>query len=391
MKKIIRNYGIFMLFQGLAISFFFGTYQLFLVEKGLSLLEINLLNGCFMLANFLFEIPTGVIADFFGRKISVIIGLWIYALSFLIYFLSDYFWQFLVAEIIGALAVTCISGALESLVVDALNLEGGQNHFNRLFRKGEIRNIGVLIGVVIGSYVGQFNLAWPWMLSAIAFACLALLSNFLFVKDSGQIKENKGRNLIAVKKIAQDSISYGFKNKRLMFIVSFAAILSFSVQPINMYWPIIFKNDFNLPVKFMGFIFAASVLIIYGASQLSELWQKRIKCEKKAIFFSQIFTILGILGCYFFLDLSLFIIFFLIHEGGRGLFSPLYRSYVNKSINDKNRATVLSFESMLIKAGAGLGLIFSGLIADNFGILNSWFIGAFILTAGISWFLFKSR
>lgn len=380
-----------MLFQGLAISFFFGTYQLFLVEKGLSLLEINLLNGCFMLANFLFEIPTGVIADFFGRKRSVIIGLWLYALSFLIYFLSDYFWQFLVAEIFCALAFTCISGALESLVVDALNSESKQSHFNRLFRKAEIRSVGVLIGVIIGSYVGQFNLAWPWMLSAIAFSLLALLSNFLFIKDEGQIKESKGRNLIAVKKIAQDSISYGFKNKRLMFIVSFAAILAFSIQAINMYWPILFKNDFNLPVKFMGFIFAASVLIIYGASQLSELWQKRIKCEKKAIFFSQIFTILGIFGCYFFLDLSLFIVFFLIHEGGRGLFSPLYRSYVNKSINDKNRATVLSFESMLTKAGAGLGLIFSGLIADNFGILNSWFISAVILTAGISWFLFKSR
>lgn len=391
MKKIIRNYGIFMLFQGLAISFFFGTYQLFLVEKGLSLLEINLLNSCFMLANFLFEIPTGVIADFFGRKRSVIIGLWLYALSFLIYFLSDYFWQFLVAEIIGALAATCISGALESLVVDALNVEGGQNYSNRLFRKAEIRSIGVLIGVIIGSYVGQFNLAWPWMLSVIAFSFLALLSNFLFVKDAGQIKESEGRNLIAIKKIAQDSISYGFKNKRLMFIVSFAAILAFSVQPINMYWPILFKDNFNLPVKFMGFIFAASILIIYGASQLSELWQKRVKCEKKAIFFSQVFTILGIFGCYYFLDLSLFIVFFLIHESGRGLFSPLYRSYVNKSINDKNRATVLSFESMLTKAGASLGLIFGGLIADNFGILNSWFINAVILTMGISWFLFKNK
>ena len=380
-----------MLFQGLAISFFFGTYQLFLVEKGLSLLEINLLNGCFMLANFLFEIPTGVIADFFGRKLSVIIGLWLYAISFLIYFLSDYFWQFIVAEIIGALAMTCISGALESLVFDALHPQDQQNHSHRLFRQAEIRNIGVLIGVVIGSYVGQFNLAWPWMLSVIAFSFLALLSNFLFIKDPGQITESKGRNLIAIKKIAQDSISYGFKNKRLMFIVAFAAILAFSVQPINMYWPILFKNNFNFPVKFMGLIFAASILIIYGASQLSKLWQKRIKCEKKALFFSQIFTILGVFGCYFFLDLSLFIVFFLIHEGGRGLFSPLYRYYVNNSINDKNRATILSFESMLTKAGAGLGLIFSGLIADNLGILNSWLISAIILTMGISWFLFKNQ
>jgi MFS family permease len=391
MKKIIRNYSIFMLFQGLAISFFFATYQLFLLEKGLSLLEINILNGSFMLANFLFEIPTGVIADYFGRKRSVIIGLWVFAFSFLIYFLSDHFWQFLVAEIIGAIAATCISGALESLVVEAINEEEEQNNYEPLFRKGEIKNIGILIGVVIGSYVGQFNLAWPWMLSVISFSLLALLSNFLFKKDESPVREAGVRNFVAIKKIAQDSISYGFKNKRLMLIVSFSAILSFAIQPINMYWPILFKENFNVEVKFIGLIFAAIILSIYGASQLSKLWQKRIKCEKNAIFFSQIFTILGIFGCYFFLDLSLFIISLLIHEGGRGLFTPLYRAYINKSINNKNRATVLSFESMLIKAGAGLGLVFSGLIADHWGILNSWLISAVILIIGTSWFLFKNK
>ena len=123
-RKIIKNYVAFMFFDSLAISFFFGTYQLFLTQKGLSLLEINLLNCCFMFSSFLLEIPTGAIADFLGRKRSVIIGLWFYSISFLIYFLSDNFWQFLLAEIIGAFAVSCISGALEALVVDSLNYHG---------------------------------------------------------------------------------------------------------------------------------------------------------------------------------------------------------------------------------------------------------------------------
>ena len=89
--KIIRNYATFVTLEGLAISFFFTTYQLFLQEKGLSLSEINLLNCGFMVASFLFEILTDAITDFFGRKRSVIIGLWLFSLSFLIYFLSDNF------------------------------------------------------------------------------------------------------------------------------------------------------------------------------------------------------------------------------------------------------------------------------------------------------------
>lgn len=391
MKKIIRNYQVFMLFQGLAISFFFGTYQLFLVQKGLSLLEINLLNCCFMIANFLFEIPTGAIADFFGRKRSVIIGLWIYAFSFLVYFFSDCFWQFLIAEILGALAATCVSGALESLAVDEIYEKGEKSDSDLLFRKAEIRGFGVLIGVIIGSYVGGFNLALPWALSALAFALLALLTKFLFNETKLPRPKEKGLQFLAIRQIVRDSISYGLKNKRLMLMVSFAAVLTFTFQAINMYWPIVLKDNFDLPVKYMGLIFAGIVLITYSASQLSKLWQKRIKCEKKAIFFSQIFSLLGIIGCYFFLDLSWFIVFFLIHEGGRGLFSPLYRSYINKSIDNKNRATILSFESMLLKAGAALGLIVSGFLADGFGILNAWLFSAFVLSVSIIWFWLKNK
>lgn len=391
MKKVIRNYQIFMLLQGLAISFFFGTYQLFLVQKGLSLLEINLLNCCFMVANFLLEIPTGAIADFFGRRRSVIIGLLVYSFSFLVYFFASSFWYFLIAEVLGALAATCVSGALESLVVEEIYQKGERNNSDTLFRKAEIRNVGVLIGVMIGSYVGQFNLSFPWLLSSITFAVLAVLSNFLFKeKKNTAISKDVGVSA-GIKQIAKDSVIYGLNNKPLMLGVSFAAILAFSFQAVNMYWPIVFKNNFSLPIKYMGLIFAGIVLSTYGASQLSKWWQKRVGCEKKAIFFSQIFTLLGLIGCYFFHDLSWFIVSFLLHEGGRGLFSPLYRSYVNKSIDDKNRATILSFESMIVKGGAGLGLIASGFLADSIGILNTWLIASLILALGIICFWFKNK
>ncbi len=109
-QKIIRNYATFMLLEGIALSFFFGTYTLFLFDKGLNLFEINFINFSFMTANFLLEIPTGAIADLIGRKKSVVIGLAIYSFSFFIYFLSDSFWQFLLAEIIGALAFTVFLG-----------------------------------------------------------------------------------------------------------------------------------------------------------------------------------------------------------------------------------------------------------------------------------------
>lgn len=390
-RKIIKNYVAFMFLDSLAISFFFGTYQLFLTQKGLSLLEINLLNCCFMFSSFLLEIPTGAIADFLGRKRSVIIGLWFYSISFLIYFLSDNFWQFLLAEIIGAFAVSCISGALEALVVDSLNHHGYKDGLENVFRKTEVKRLAVILGVIAGSFLGQIDLSLPWLFSCLAFGLLAVSANYFF-KEEYFVKPEKIKfNFEPIKKIAKESVLYGLNNRRLIVVVSFSTILAFSVQAINMYWPIIFKNNFSVPIKYMGFIFTGIILFSYLGSQFSKFWQGKINNKKNAIFLSQSITIIGILGCFFLTNLSLFFVFFFFHEFGRGLFEPLNRAYINENIDSKNRATVLSFESMITRAGAGLGLVSSGLTANNFGILNSWLISSLVLFAGILIFWLKSR
>ncbi len=387
--KIIRNYTVFMFFEGLAISFFFATYTLFLQEKGLSLLEINILNCVFMFSSFLFEIPTGAIADFFGRKKSVIIGLLFYSLSFLIYFFSASFWIFILAEIIGAIAFTCVSGALEALVVDSLDYHSGEKKLGLVFRRGEVKKIGIITGALIGSFAGQTDLALPWLLSSVSFALLALGTFFLF-KERYFIKETRQKfSFLAIKIIAQDSIKYGLKNRQLMFMIIFLALIALIVQPINMYWQLVFRDNFSLDTKFMGVIFAAIIIFSYLGAQLSKFWQRKINCEKNAIIFSQLITLVGISACLVFTNFSLFLSFFMIHEIGRGLSFPLSRAYINKMIKNKNRATVLSFESMIVKAGSAIGLLFSGIVANNFGVLSSWLVSAIILAIII--FIFWKR
>lgn len=377
--KIVKTYSLFMLFQGLAISFFFATSTLFLTEKGLSLLQINLLNASYMFAYLLFEIPTGINADYFGKKRSVIIGLWIFTLSLLIYYLSEFFWQFLIAEILGALAFTCISGALESLVIEKLKEENYSGSLIDVFKKAEIRAVGVIIGSSLGSFAGQYSLALPWLMSSFSFAILAILSIIYLPKDTRDLSLKIKFSFLSFKNVAFESINYSFKNKRFLNMVIFSAILFFSIQPLNMYWPIILKEVYFIDVKYMGLIFSLIVIFIYLGSQFSAWWQKRFICSKKAIYLSQLITVLSIILASILSPLYLFLFFFMFHEFGRGLFKPLSRAYVNGSIVDKNRSIVLSFESMLIKTGGAIGLIFSGLIANNFGIFNSWIVNAIIL------------
>ena len=387
--KIIKIYSSFMLFEGLAISFFFATSSLFLLSKGLSLLEVNLLNASFMLAYLFFEIPTGVNADYFGKKRSILFGLWIFVFSFLIYFFSEFFWQFLIAEILGALACACISGALEGLVVEKLKESDYKGTLDSVFRKGEIRAVGVIIGASAGSLIGQYGLSWPWLMSSISFAILAILATIYLPKDLKRSELSLKFSFRPLKKIAQESISYGLKNRRFMSMVIFSAILFFAIQPLNMYWPIILQDSYFIDVKYMGLIFSLIVVFIYLGAQFSAWWQTRFKCPKRAIFLSQIITAFSIILASLLSPLYLFLFFFMLHEFGRGLFKPLSRAYVNGSIADKNRSTVLSFESMIVKTGGALGLIFSGFVAENFGILNSWRVNGIILLIAIIFFYRK--
>lgn len=390
-KLIIRNFTIFSLLNGLGMSFFFGTYQLFLLSKGFDLLEMNLINLSFMVFVFLFEVPTGLIADFFGRKVSVIVGLCLYSLSFFWYFLAGSFWQCLGAEIVGALAATCISGALDALVVDSLKSVNYTGSINRVFSRGEISQLSVVVGAFLGGLVAEKNLAWPWFLSGVSFAVLAVVSIFLFKEVNFSASEETKKNIKSFKNIFNSSMKDCFKNKQLMLIALFSALMAFSLQAINMYWPLVLKESFNFSPKVTGLFFSLICVTLYLGAQFSKLWTRKIICQKRAIFFSQIITLVGILACALIPNFYFFAFFLLFHEFGRGLFKPMYKTYVNSLINSENRATVLSFESMISKIGAGAGLLFSGLIAKSFGITSSWVVSAIILGLGIFIFWFSQK
>lgn len=379
MKKIINNFVAFKLLEGLALSFFFATYSLFLRQRGLDPLEINLLNGVFMVAVFLLEVPTGAIADFFGRKFSIVVGLFAYSLSFLMYFFSDNFWSFALAEVVGALAMACVSGALEALVVDSLKHHGHTGELENVFRLGELRAVGIAVGALIGGFIGGVDLSYPWLASAIAFLLLALWVMFSFKEEYFVRPKKISINFCAVKTIARDSIIYGLKNRQLMFMMLFLGFLALVYQPFNMYWPLVLKDNFSFPERNMGVIFVLITLFIYLGSQFSKIFQRMFKDQRSAIIFSQVITFVGMMGACFFLQLPLFLSFFILHEFGRGVREPLVRAYINNQIDSKNRATVLSLQSMIVHLGAGIGLIFSGIIAKNFGFLSAWFINAVIL------------
>ncbi len=383
-KKHTSKYLAISFLIDLMPAFFFATYQLFLLERGLDLFQINMINVAFMAANFFLEIPTGAIADIWGRKRSTQIGILFLGLSFLTYYFAPSFWFYVLAEIIGAIGATSISGALEAWYVDGQKVFGTYEHQDKTFaREQQWKQLAVVIGSVIGAQVGQINLALPWLMAFFVSMIVLIIVSIIMTND--EIKQDKKIKIsfAPIATTAKESIRYGLKNQEVMKLIGLGFVLSISLMALNMQWPSLFKS-YGWQTKDLGWLFALIALTNSLGGRLAPHFKKRHNQEFHALIFSQAITVMGILGAGLVFGPRVTLSFFLLHQVGRGMFEPLQKDLLNKAITHTNRATILSFASMISNSGKVIGLVISGLIAKNFGIGPSWLVSGLILILGFS-------
>ncbi|MFA6973816.1 MAG: MFS transporter [Parcubacteria group bacterium] len=382
-KKIVKTYVTFSFLLSLSHAFFFATYQLFLASRGMNLLEINIINMFFMAGVFLLEVPTGAFADVFGRKKSIVTGCFMLSLSMLVYFFGNGFLIFVVAELIGALGLTFLSGALEAWVVDALAYHGYDGELSHVFRREVYATqLGVIFGSLLGGYLGERDLSLPWLASAIATFAVGFFAIFT-LKEQPIERTKFAFSFAPFRKTIKSSISFGYQNKSVWFVVLFGMLLAISVQALNMQWPFVFQKTYGFSTAHLGWLFAAVSGITMLGGQLSKFFAERIQHEKNAIILSQGVTAVGIIGASLMFGVVPTLSMFLLHEMGRGMIGPLKQAYLNHRIPSEQRATILSFDSMIGKAGSFVGLLGSGYLAQHAGIPVTWLASGIVLAVGI--------
>ena len=132
---------------------------------GISFTQIMILQSVFVFSIFLLEIPTGAVADFFGRKTSIVLGALITAISAFVYTSYPSFYVFLVGEFMWALGFALLSGAHEALVYDSLKKIKKENTSKKIFGKMQsLSLIGLMISAPIGSIIAvKFGLRYAFM------------------------------------------------------------------------------------------------------------------------------------------------------------------------------------------------------------------------------------
>src|SRR3989475_3953183 len=162
----------YLLFGSYSLAQFFlaPVYPLFLLSRGLDLLEINLILAIYLITIFVFEVPTGALADTAGRRFSFVLGCATRTAAFVLYSRARGFADCATFEFVDAVGTTLVSGALEAWAVDGVRAEGDTRPLAGLFARASIVGRALMVaGGVASGYLAELGLALPWLTAAALF------------------------------------------------------------------------------------------------------------------------------------------------------------------------------------------------------------------------------
>jgi len=348
---------------------------------GIKFSQILFLNAWFMAWNFLLEIPTGTVADFLGRKVSLYMGCIIGGLGCLVYASVPNFTVFMLAEIILSFSFTLLSGADEALVYDSLKASDQTQFSKRVFSHLEsFKLAGIVLGAVVGSLIGKYlGLRMAMILQAIPLAMAGILAATL--KEPELSGEKPSVSFRSYRKLLTDGVRY-FWHSKILKLLALDMIIVFAIAWIIIWFYQALLKSAGVDLVYFGIVHAfmslSQILIINNFIRIEKL----LGSKRRLLFLSAFLT-----GVFFILlgitTAAPLVIAGIILAAGFGLSrGPLFSNYMNKYIPSDKRATILSTTSMLRTFAIVIVNSVSGILAD-------WSIPNTLLILGASAIVFS--
>lgn len=344
---------------------------LFYQDNGMGMHEIFVLKAIYSLAIVFLEIPSGWMADVWGRKKTLILGTILGSAGFLMYSFSYGFWAFVAAEIVLGAGHSFVSGADSAMLYESLKADRKSGSYVK--HEGRITSAGnfaeAIAGVTAG-FLAAVSLRTPFYFQ-FAVAALAIPAALTMVEP--QIKATT--HVHSVKKMVRDIKNTFLKETNLRVSILLSAVtgtatLTFAwlVQP--------FFKTIGLPVELFGVLWTVLNLSVGVSSAFAYRFEGRFS-RRNEVLFIVILLALGYLSSGLLISregLVFLLLFYII----RGLATPVFKNYINLYTPDEIRATILSVRNLIIRISFAVIGPLLGWMTDHVS-LNT----AFILAGGI--------
>jgi MFS family permease len=391
---LVRRYYTYAGIYTLAASIIWGINTLFLLDAGLSIAEVFIANAAFSVGTVLFEIPTGVVADTIGRRASFLLSLIVLAASTLAYVslaqTGGGLIAFSVVSVFMGLGYTFYSGAMEAWLVDGVRALGFDGDMDRIFSTGQIvGGVAMLVGTIGGGFLGQIDLALPFLLRSTLLVALLVLA-FFGMHDVGfQPRPVTLRTLPAeATAVAKAGIRHGWRSRPLRLIMIAGAVQSGFFIWAWYAWQPYFLELLERDAVWVAGVVAAllSVAMIIGNSLVQ--FFTRFCGRRTTILLWTAFVFAGAsIGVGWAGNFPVALGFLLVASVAIGVQMPVRQAFVHGMVPSAERATVVSFDSLISGVGSVAGQAGLGVYAERQGYSVAYVVGGAItlVAAPIVW------
>lgn len=341
-------------------------------DLGLSLTEIFWLQVVFSVMIVVSEVPSGYLADRFGRVNVIRWGLALSAIAYFIYFTADGFWFFLFGEIVLAIGVSCVSGADVAFIYDTLKQYGKE-------KEGMRQNGRILATMQFSESLAALTttglalllspLRWFFILQAL----VPTIGLFLATR----LREPRLHATSAAPRPLREIIRFAVReHHHLRSLQLFAAsvgtgtlVMVWLVQP---YW-----QHAGVPLELFGILWAGLNLTTVVGASLAHHLDRVISFRTLFLSFALAPFILyaGLFVSPLWFGLAIAPLFWLL----RGLFQPTIEDYVNRVVESSERATMQSLTKLATRALFSITSPFIGWVADLYTLTTAFAAAALIL------------
>lgn len=366
----------------LAASVIWGVNTLFLLDAGLTLFETFLANAAWTAGMVAFEIPTGLVADTRGRRISFLLSVTVLALGTLAYVgiaaVEGGLVPFVAASVILGLGYTFYTGAVEAWVVDALRAAGHRGGFDRVFaRAGMVSGAAMLVGTVGGGVLGQADLAWPYLARALLLVA-AFALGWARMRDVGfEPRALRWSGVTGeVRTVFRASVRHGWGHPSVRLFM-LAALVQGAVGAWAFYaWQPYFLELLGRDLVWVAGVVAAMIALagMVGNALVGRVARPGVR-RTTILLTGSAATSAALVGVgitsVFWVAVSLFLLTGLI----AGITRPVRQSYLHQVIPSPERATVISFDSLFGSTGSVGGQAGLGYLAETRSIAAGFVVG----------------
>lgn len=374
MNRKLSHSTVYLIYSGATaffLSLIFTMSQVYYIDIiRLNPLQLVLVGTALETSAFLFEIPTGVVADMRSRRLSVIIGIAMMGAAFILEGVIPLFLAVIISQIVWGIGYTFTSGADEAWIADEVNA----GELDALYLKAaQVGQLFSLAGIIISTLLGAMLLQLPIILGGILFLVLAFFLIRYMREEHFTPAPAEDRNTWGqMKHTFLEGIRF-IRSKpvlRLIFVISL--LYGLYSEGFDRLWTVQFMSIIgfpeSIPLKpavWVGIINgSATVLSILAVEYLKRKLRKTGSLQSVWILtlinlFMAVSILLFGLSGNFSLGLSMYLMFFLLRKTNQ----PIYDAWRNKHIKSEVRATVLSTYGQLDAFGQIIGGPVLGFIA----------------------------